>query len=183
MNKKAIFEVDNYKDTSSFFDEHLYIFAYEGEIRKIILDYKFNGKSYIYETFVNFLKNNPEMCLNLEKYDIIMPVPISRKRMKTRGYNQSNLFAKKLAQQLKVRYIENVLIKIKDNAPQSTLDQKMRGVNVKGVYKVNNNEKLLNKKILLIDDIFTTGSTLNECSRILKNNGAKNIGVFTIAKD
>ena len=152
----------------------------------MLLDYKFNEKPYIYETFVTFIKNNSKACRKIKKYDIIIPVPISKKRKKQRGYNQSSLFARELAKELQIKYLENMLIKTKNNVPQSTLDQANRGENVKGVYelsKMNVKNDFIAQNILIIDDIFTTGSTLNECSKILKNIGTKNIGVLTIAKD
>ena len=77
----------------------------------------------------------------------------------------------------------NIIIKYKNIVPQSTLNQNGRKENIKNVYKVINKEKIKNKKILILDDIFTTGSTVNECSRILKEAGAKEIGILTIAKD
>ena len=123
------------------------------------------------------------MCVQIKKYDIIIPVPISKKRYKQRGYNQSAILAKDLARELKAEYLENILVKIKDNAAQSSLNQDEREANVQGAYKVVNKQKIFDKKILIIDDVFTTGATLNECSRVLKAAGAGNIGVFTIAKD
>ena len=183
LQKNALCKIDNYKNTSSYFDEHIYLFQYSGEIRDIILKYKFNEKSYIYRTFLEFIKNNEKICAQIKKYDIIMPIPISKKRLKKRGYNQSALIAKNLAKMLNVDYKENVLVKIKDNKPQSEMGQDERKNNVKGVYTIKNKEKIYQKKILLIDDIFTTGNTVNECAKILIENSAHIVGIFTIAKD
>ena len=82
LQKNALCKIENYKDTSSYFDEHIYLFQYTGEIRDTILKYKFNEKSYIYRTFLEFIKNNEEMCSQIKKYDIIIPVPVSKKRFK-----------------------------------------------------------------------------------------------------
>ena len=132
---------------------------------------------------MNFLKNNEKICVQIKKYDIIMPIPISKKRFKQRGYNQSGLFAKKIADMLQIEFAENILIKKKDNKPQSTLSQEQRIQNIQDVYKIKNKEKVYDKKILLVDDIFTTGSTANECSKMLKQARTKEVGIFTIAKD
>lgn len=183
LQRNAICKIEDYKKTSSFFDEHIYIFQYTGEIRDIILQYKFKEKSYIYRTFLEFIKNNEKICVQIKKYDIIIPVPISKKRLNTRGYNQSSLIAKNLAQELNIEYSEKILIKIKDNKPQSEMKQDTRKNNVSGVYKVSNKEKINNKKVLIVDDIFTTGSTVDECAKALKENSAESIGVFTLAKD
>ena len=178
-----MFKVENYERTTSYFDEHIYIFHYTGEIRDTILKFKFNEKSYIFRTFLECIKNNEKICAQIKKYDIIIPVPISKKRLNTRGYNQSALIAKNLAKMLGLEYKEKILVKIKDNKPQSELGQDSRNDNVKNVYEINNKEQLLQKKILLIDDIFTTGNTVNECARVLKENYAKKVDVFTLAKD
>ena len=183
IQKNAICKIEDYRETSSYFDEHIYLFQYDGEVRDAILNYKFNEKSYIYRTFLEFIKNNKNICAQIEKYDIIMPVPISKKRLKKRGYNQSALIAKNLAKMLNVDYKENVLVKIKDNKPQSELQQNDRIYNVKGVYKIKELKQIYKKKVLLVDDIFTTGSTANECTKILKENNVNGVGIFTIAKD
>ena len=124
------------------------------------------------------------MCVQIKKYDIIMPVPISKKRFKQRGYNQSDLFARKLADELKIKYLKNGLLKIKNNPAQSTLNRDEREKNVKGVYKINLliEKYIKGKKVLLVDDIFTTGYTANECSKILIEKGSGKVGIFTIAK-
>lgn len=183
LQKSAICKIEDYKNTSSYFDEHIYLFQYNGEIRDAILKYKFDEKSYIYRTFLEFIKNNENICAQIKKYDIIIPVPISKKRLNSRGYNQSSLIAKNLAQELNIEYSEKILIKIKDNKPQSEMKQDTRKSNVSGVYKVINEERINNKKVLIVDDIFTTGSTADECARVLKDNNAESIGVFTLAKD
>lgn len=122
---------------------------------------------------------------NLEKYDIIIVVPISRQRNKERGYNQSYLIAKEISKIIKVPITYKTLYKIKNTVPQSSLNKKQREENAKGAYRANNIEKIKNKKILLLDDIYTTGNTVNECASALIQKGIKkeNIGVLTIAKD
>lgn len=183
LEKNALNKIEDYKNTSSYFDEHIYLFQYTGEIRDAILNYKFNEKSYIYRTFLEFIKNNEKICTQIKKYDIIIPVPISKKRLKKRGYNQSAIVAKDLAKILQIDYKENVLVKIKNNKPQSELGQHERNSNVKGAYQLKNKSQIYQKKILIIDDIFTTGSTTNECAKLLMKNSASSVGIFTIAKD
>lgn len=166
------------------FDAHMYLFDYQGIIRQKILQYKFGEKTYISKCFTKVILNDEKICRFLKNYDIIIPVPISNKRKKTRGYNQSELIASKLAKQMKnLKYTTKVLYKKKDTLPQSTLDKEKRIENIKGAYYIKNEQILKNKKVLLIDDIFTTGSTVNECSKILKQAEAKEIGIFTLAKD
>ncbi len=182
LNKKIIFE-DNININNMYFDEHIYLFKYEEIIRKLILNYKFNEKDYIYKIFIQILKNNKKIYCKMKKYDIIIPVPISNKRLKTRGFNQSALIGRNIADFLDLEYNENVLFKIRNNNTQSSLNREEREKNVKGVYSIKGQLIIKNKEILLIDDIYTTGNTVNECSKILKENGAKRIGIFTVAKD
>ncbi len=181
----ALFCVDDYKNMTSSFLEHLYIFSYDGLIREKIIDYKFNEKNYLYMTFLNFLKKNEKFCVQIKKYDIIIPIPISRKRYKERGYNQSSIFAKNIAKSFDIKYIDKALIKVKNNYPQSSLKKENREENVKNTYKMNEKyvNNIINKKVLIVDDIFTTGNTVNECAHIIKKNGSNIVGVLTIAKD
>lgn len=166
-----------------YFNELMYIFKYEGQIRKLILDYKFNEKSYIYLTFVNFLLKNKKIFENIKKYDTIIPVPISKKRLKTRGYNQSLLIAKEIAEKTNLELVNNCLIKTKNIIEQSKLNKEDRMQNIQGVYELKNKKLIENKKVLLIDDIYTTGSTVNECSKILRQGNPNKIGILVLAKD
>ena len=166
-----------------YFDELIYYFRYEGIIRKLILDYKLNDKSFLYKTFSSFLLKDEKIFEKIQKYDKIMPVPISKKRKKDRGYNQSLLIAKEISLKSKVNLLNNCLIKTKNIIEQSKLNKEKRLKNIQGVYELKNKQVLKNKKILLIDDIYTTGSTVNECSRILKQGKPSKIGILVLAKD
>ena len=159
------------------------IFKYEGMVRKLILNYKFNEKSYMYMTFVNLLLKDKKIFENIKNYDTIIPVPISKKRQKERGYNQCELIAKEIAKKIKLEYRNNCLIKTKNIIEQNKLNKEEREKNIIGVYNLENGQLLENKKILLIDDIYTTGSTVNECSKILRKANPNKIGILTIAKD
>lgn len=166
-----------------YFNELMYIFKYEGQVRKLILDYKFNEKSYIYFAFVNFLLKNEKLFENIKSYDTIIPVPISKKRFKNRGYNQSYLIANEIAKQTKLELMNNCLIKTKNIVEQSKLNKEDREKNIKGVYKLQNSQLIENKKVLLVDDIYTTGSTVNECSKMLRQGNPNEIGILVLAKD
>ena len=166
-----------------FFSELIYAFKYEGLIRKLILDFKFNDKPYLYKTFVNFLLKNEKIFENIKKYDKIIPVPISKKRYKERGYNQSELIAREIERQTKLEMLNNCLIKTKNIIEQSKLNKEDRKRNIQGVYTLKNGQLIEGKSILLIDDIYTTGSTVNECSKILLEVNPNNIGILVLAKD
>lgn len=172
------------KYNNKSFKEHIYLFKYEGRIRKLIIDYKFNDKAYLSNFFTKIIIKNEKICRKIKSYDIIIPVPIHKKRKNERGYNQSELIAKKIVENInQLQLVTDSLIKQKNTVAQSTLTKQQRKQNVKQVYKIANKQKIQNKKIILLDDIYTTGATAEECSKILKQNGAKEILVLTIAKD
>ena len=100
-----------------------------------------------------------------------------------RGYNQTEILAKDLAQNLGILYDKNIFIKIVNNKRQSSLSEQDRYKNIKNVFKLENPNKIKNKKIILIDDICTTSATLEECSRVLKEAKAKTVMALVIAKD
>lgn len=171
------------KPRNKYFKELISIFKYEGIIRDKILQYKFEDKAYMYNTFAKIILKNEKICGLLKKYDIIIPVPIHKKRKAQRGYNQTQLIASKISKYVEIKLCDDVLIKSKNTIAQSKLNKNKRKQNIKGAFKILNSEKIQDKNILLFDDIYTTGSTVNECSKILTRAGAKRIGVLTIAKD
>ena len=131
----------------------------------------------------NIILNHKNAFQIIKRYDIIIPVPISKKRLKERGYNQSELIAKQIAKVTEMQLEKRCLYKNKNIIAQSSLSKEQREENIKGVYSIKNKEKIQNKNVLLFDDIYTTGSTVNECCKIIKEANPKKIGVMTIAKD
>jgi len=171
------------KNRNMYFTESMHIFRYESIIREKIIDYKFNNKAYLYKTFSEIILKNEKVCGLLKKYDIIIPVPIHKKRKLERGYNQTELIAKTIANQTHIKLEKDLLIKQSNIVSQSSLNKNDRKQNVKNAFVIKNTEKIENKKILIFDDIYTTGSTVNECSKILRKAGATRIGILTISKD
>lgn len=174
---------DNCPSKNVYFQEIYSIFKYEEDIRDILIKYKFQNKSYIYKTFSQIILKDEKIYGILKKYDIIIPVPVHKKRKNERGYNQTELIAREIAKGLNIKMEKDVLIKSINTKAQSSLSKEERRDNIKGAFKAQNLQKIKDKNILVIDDIYTTGSTINECGRILKSTGAKSIGALTIAKD
>lgn len=168
------------KIENKYFDFLICSYFYTGKIRDKILEFKFKNKKYLFKFLTEKLAIDLELYINM--FDIIIPVPISFKRFLERGYNQSLLIAKFLSRKYNKPIARFVLLKIKNNKKQSILGIKEREANVKNSYRVLNNKIISGKNILLIDDIYTTGATVNECSKILKQKGANNIIVGTLAK-
>lgn len=163
--------------------EKFYIFKYLGIVRNMIIEYKFNDKPYLYRMFCKIIVEDKKTCEFLKNYDIIIPVPVHKKRKRKRGYNQSELISKEVAKRLDLKIYSDILIKINNNKMQSKLNKKERMINVKNVYKIINDEKIINKNVIIFDDIYTTGATVNECINLLTKAKVNKIGVLVLAKD
>lgn len=162
-----------------YFDKLISLFLYKGIIREKILEFKFRDKPHLGRAFAEFLsKILKETNLDI---DIVIPVPMHYKRFLERGYNQSSILAKEISKNIGIKCRGNILRKVQKSAVQSTLNLKQRKMNILNTYGVINKNKILNKNVLLVDDIYTTGATVNECSRVLKENGASKVYVVTIA--
>jgi len=160
-----------------YYEKLIYFSEYKDILKDKIISYKFNDSAYLHHFFAEL------MCYKLisEKADAITAVPISAKRMKERGYNQSELIAKKISRYLEIPYIK-LLTKNRETKRQSDLSKNERYLNIKDSFEFNNKIKLKHEKVILVDDVFTTGATVNECSRVLKTSGIKSIVVAVIAR-
>ncbi len=165
------------------YEDLFFAYKYEGVIRNLIIKYKFHDKSYLYKTFSEILLKNKNLCKFLKCYDIIIPVPLHKKRLQERGYNQADLIAKEIAKKTGLAYYNNVLIKNKNIKPQSIKNIQERVNDVLGIYEVKNSELIKEKNILIFDDIYTTGSTAQECKKELLKSGANKVGILVLAKD
>ena len=172
-----------FKINNLYEDNVWYIFEYKKLVRKLILQYKFNQKAYIHRLFVTIILKDKICCRKIKDYDIIIPVPMFEKKKKQRGYNQTELIAEKICTELGITYEKKCVIKIKNTKVQSTLSAIERKENIKNAFLVNNKNKIENKKVIIFDDIYTTGETVKEISRILKQAGAKEIFILVLAKD
>jgi len=155
-------------------------FFYENKVRESLLRYKFAGccgYASVYSEFM--LKAIDEMHCSC---DIITWIPISSRRQHKRGYNQAQLLAEELSRKLKVPAVET-LIKIRQNVTQSTLHGvEERKNNVRGVYRSINDDVIQGRKVLIVDDIVTTGATLSECASLLTRSGAEVVFAVTVAR-
>jgi len=119
---------------------------------------------------------------------VLLPVPLEKRKLKWRGFNQSEEIGKEISKFLNIPLINDILFKIKETPPQVELSEKEREENIKGVFMIRNREKISGKKILLVDDVYTTGATMEECSQVLKRPtkggypGAKEVIGIVIAR-
>lgn len=151
--------------------------AYDEPVRSSIHRFKFAGRKFYAKTFGLWMA--AAIGQEYEDFDLITWVPISRKRLRRRGYDQSRLLAEETAKNLG-REVVPCLKKIRNNPPQSrSTKREQRRKNVAGAYEVTGDVKGL--RILLVDDVITTGATLEECSRMLRRAGAKEVLCAAIA--
>jgi len=113
---------------------------------------------------------------------ILIPVPMEKKKLKWRGFNQAEEIGKELSKFFRISLLNNVLAKIKETPAQVELSDEERKENIRNAFSIKNGGQILGRKILLVDDIYTTGSTLTECAEVLKEAGAKEIIGIVIAR-
>jgi len=131
------------------------------------------------EHFFKTGKNTNEVWEN----SVLLPVPLDKKKFKTRGYNQSEELARELSKIVEIPFFTDVLIKTKITKSQMELSRAERETNLKNAFEVKDKEKISGKKVFLVDDVYTTGFTMQECSILLKKHGAKSIWGIAIARE
>ena len=114
--------------------------------------------------------------------DMIVPVPLHKTRRKERGFNQALLLARHLSRWTQVPLMERVLVRHRSTAAQAGLSRGQRRRNIRGAFRVEDRAAVRKRAVLLVDDVFTTGATLNECARMLRKQGAHRVDVLTIAR-
>jgi len=156
---------------------------YDGILKESLHLYKFKARWRIGYDFADMIIDNINNKY-IEESDMIIPVPLTKEKEYNRGFSQTLIIAKRIGKYFKVPVFNNILIKIKETVSQSLLSRDQRLQNLRESFDINkkNKDMILNKNILLFDDVFTTGATVTECSRVLKDNGAKRINVLTLAR-
>jgi ComF family protein len=154
---------------------------YQEPIAGAVKIFKYSGKMYGLETFA-VLTHQYYLQHPAPEPDLILPVPLHPKRLRRRGFNQALVLARKLYPKSKGIIDPHVLERSKWSCVQTGLNVAERRRNVKNAFRVKNPRKIKNKKILLVDDVFTTGATVNECARILLKSKAADVEIFTFAR-
>jgi len=163
----------------------IYVGKHDGSLKELVHWFKYNGMLNIADLLVDLLETK---FINYKFNDstCVVPVPMNWRKKFARGFNQSEILAKKLSKRLKIKYIL-ALKKIKYTKAQMSLKKSDRQKNILGVFKIINGrripDQILDKTVFLVDDVMTTGSTLNECAKLLKENGAKKVIGLVVTKD
>lgn len=156
------------------------VFLYEEPLKKVVHRFKYQGKTACLPSFARLARNLPYL-VEMEEADLIVPVPLHPTRLKERGFNQALLLARAFFPKDR-RITTDLLIRARPTAPQTGFSGAARRTNLKNAFAVVKPDRLSGKKILLVDDVFTTGTTVNECARVLKKAGAAEVMVLTLAR-
>jgi len=167
-------------DTPPLFERGLYGFYFEGPLREALLAFKFEGRKDVGRLLMRLLE---ERILSVrEEFDVIVPLPVTEKRLKERGFNQCYIMAEEISAIAKKPLIHSALCKTKETRDQYTLSREERRKNVRGAFAVHDRGELRGKRVLLVDDLMTTGHTAGEASRILLSARAKSVLFFALAR-
>ena len=165
------------------FDRALATGLYRGLFREVIHRFKYRGQQFLARPLAKMLAAPARKLTRLHKIDHIVPVPLHSKRLRQRGFNQASLLANRLGSLLKIPVDYSSLKRTRWTEPQTGLSRNQRAANVKGAFRLKSNEKVKGKGILVVDDVLTTGETVNQCVRVLKKDGgAREVLVLTVAR-
>lgn len=168
-------DIDNefFNKNNAYVKRNYGVFIYNEYMKDIIHRFKY--------------KNHPEYCSTLSKLiqpifdeiiqkhsiDVVIPIPLHKSKYKSRGYNQSELLAKKLIKNLNIKIDCKCLLRVKNTKPQNDLNEKERKNNLKKAFEVVDKQNVSYKRVLLIDDIYTTGSTVEAAAAVLSAHGSE----------
>lgn len=156
------------------------LFLYEEPLKEVIHRFKYQGKTACLPSFARFAHNH-SLLADLEGVDWIVPVPLHSSRLRERGFNQALLLARAMFPK-DHRITPDLLVRTRPTEPQTSFNGTARRANLKNAFGVVKPHRLKGKNIILVDDVFTTGTTVNECARVLKKAGAAEVMVLTLAR-
>lgn len=165
-----------------YFHQARAVGIYDGTLRKIIHLFKYRQKESLHQILGELLLKYLSQHWSDLKVDFILPVPLHRKRLRWRGFNQAELLARMISLNLDLPLLTENLQRPRFTTPQIELTKKERLTNLRGAFKVRKSEEIEGLSLLLIDDVFTTGATMNECSRALVEAGASKVYCLALAR-
>ena len=155
--------------------------AFEGSLQEAIHRWKYEGKTYLTPFFADWMAEGLNRHWEPGSLDLLIPVPLHTRRLRERGFNQALLLVRELSRRTGIPYRKSILQKKKSTIPQVNLSGVEREKELRGTFHVIGKEELSGLSVLLIDDVYTTGATVNECSKVLLRGGAKKVDVLTLA--
>ena len=158
------------------------VLCYDDASRKLVTRFKFGDMLHPAKTLASWMARAGKECL--QDADYIIPVPLHHIRLVRRRYNQAAILAAAISKQSGVPLLVDAMTRTRHTTPQSGLSRRQRKINVRGAFNINPRQLnlLKNKRILLVDDVMTTGATLEACTKALKKAGAAEVRVLTLAR-
>ena len=164
------------------FDRLWFVAPYEGALREMLHALKYGGRRPLANSLAQLLLTFAKKEFHPFAFEDVLPVPLERRKERERGFNQSALLAKALAEALTIPFSSGNLIRVRATVPQASLPREKRFENVRGAFRVRNPSLYAGKSLLLVDDIVTTGATLSACGEALRTAGAKEISIVALAR-
>jgi len=155
---------------------------YDGPLGEVIQLFKYRGVQALKDFLATRVAQTAQEEFELGEINAIVPVPLHRSRQRERGFNQSAMLAGALAGKLDLPVREALLLRHRKTRPQTGLTFAQRRINVRGAFAVRAGVTIDKLRILLVDDVYTTGATVHACARALRRAGARSVAVLTIAR-
>ncbi len=165
---------NNCKTYKRYFDKVISVSRYEKTAKKLVYKFKYNKDEYIANSILPFLLDLFYKS-DFNKIDVITCVPISKERLKNRGFNQAQILAEKLSNEVNISFDGNIIKRIVNTESQTHLTKVERANNLSKAFEISDINLVKSKNILIVDDVITTGATMNEIAKLLKNKGANKI--------
>lgn len=165
---------NNCKETKRYFNKVVSVSKYNGVAKDLVYKFKYGKEEYVADTIFPFMLD----LFNETKFkdiDLIICVPLSEERLKFRGFNQAQILAQLLAKETGILYSNEIIIRAVNTSTQTNLNKIERRKNLNNVFEIVSGVDITNKNILIVDDVITTGSTMNEIAKLLKKNKAKKV--------
>lgn len=155
---------------------------YRDVVQELLRGFKYRHHFWMANDLARLLQSCVESHFDPQRIDAIAFVPLYPARRRERGFNQAELLARLLARRLRKPLVKKALARTRPTRTQTRLTAQERALNVRGAFKIKNARAFFGKRLLLVDDVMTTGATVNECSRMLKAGGATEVWVVTVAR-
>ncbi len=173
----------NCQQKPPFFDQALSPFLYQDKMIYLIHQFKYQQKIFLARNFAQLFLQQNNISAQNQHPDLLLPVPLYQSKIKQRGYNQANEIARFLSQQLNIELNYQLIKRVIDTKSQRHLKSDARRKNVENAFTLTSDNTLIkNKHLVIIDDVMTTGSTVNAIAKLLKTAGATRVDVWTIAR-
>jgi len=156
--------------------------VYDGSLMEAIHLLKYGKRASLSRPLSAIARETFFQYWSVNAIDLLVPVPLHIKRLRERGFNQAHLLIRRWAKQERIQFDAITLCRTRWTEPQTILSRTERQKNIKGAFSLRHPEKIKGKRILLVDDVYTTGATVNECARVLMKAGAEFVDILTLAR-